>query len=277
MKTAPVLRLAFGLVLMAVVLGPLMMMVWLSLNPDEANITAIIGSAKAFFPSGFSLQNYREIIADPYQPFLRYLFNTLFVAFCVICLGVLVNSAAAFALAWGHGRYRSWVMALIIAVFVIPGEGLTIPLILMVSRWGWLDTYQVQIVPFIASAFSIFLFYQFFTKLPAELIEAARIDGASLFTTYLKIGLPLSKPVIATTAILGFLDIWNSYLWPSMVTRGVEFRPLSVAMAAFFGNQQSYWGNITAFAVLMALPVIVVFLIFQRWFVASVVGSGVKG
>ncbi|WP_019012299.1 carbohydrate ABC transporter permease [Deinococcus aquatilis] len=272
-----VFRLLLGVLLTVLVLGPLMMMLSVSLNPDEAAISGMLGTAKAFFPSTFSLENYREVITDPYQPFLRYLFNTLLVTICTVGLGVLVNSAAAFALAWGYGSYRKLYVALIIALFVIPGEGLLIPLILMVSRLGWLDSYQVQIIPFIASSFSIFLFYQFFSKLPPELIEAARIDGAKLSTILFKIGLPLSKPVIATTAILGFLDVWNSYLWPSMVTRGVEFRPLSVAMAAFFNSQQSYWGNVTAFAVLMALPVIIVFLIFQRWFVASVVGSGVKG
>lgn len=271
------MRLLLGVLLTLLVLGPLMMMLSVSLNPDEAAINSLLGTARAFVPTAFSLQNYQEVINDPYQPFLRYLFNTLLVTVCTVGLGVLVNASAAFALAWGHGAYRKLYLALIIAVFVIPGEGLLIPLILMVSRLGWLDSYQVQIVPFIASAFSIFLFYQFFSKLPAELIEAARIDGAHLPTIFFRIGLPLSKPVIATTAILGFLDVWNSYLWPSMVTRGVEFRPLSVAMAAFFSSQQSYWGNVTAFAVLMALPVIIVFLIFQRWFVASVVGSGVKG
>ncbi|AZI44347.1 carbohydrate ABC transporter permease [Deinococcus psychrotolerans] len=270
-------RMILGVLLTLLILGPLMMMISISLNPDEAAINAILGTAKAFIPTALSLQNYKEVITDPYQPFMRYLFNTLFVTICTVGLGVLVNSSAAFALAWGHGTYRKFYLAVIIAVFVIPGEGLLIPLILMMSRLGWLDSYQVQIVPFIASAFSIFLFYQFFSKIPAELIEAARIDGAHLPTIFLKIALPLSKPVIATTAILGFLDVWNSYLWPSMVTRGVEYRPLSVAMAAFFGSQQSYWGNVSAFAVLMALPVIIVFLIFQRWFVASVIGSGVKG
>jgi multiple sugar transport system permease protein len=145
------------------------------------------------------------------------------------------------------------------------------------SRIGWVDSYQVQILPFIANAFAIFLFYQFFSGMPRELIEAAKIDGAGLLQVFFRIGLPLSMPVVSTLAILGFLDAWNSYLWPMMVTRGPEYRPLSVAMAAYFTSQQAFWGNVMAFAVLMTLPVLIVYLIFQRWFVASVMSSGVKG
>jgi len=270
-------RLFLGLLLALAVLGPLSMMFTISLNPDEQDILVSMGSLRAFVPQVFSLENYREILADPYQPFGRYLLNTLVVVLGIVGTGVLVNSAAAFVLAWGHGSYRRWYLAVIIAVFVIPFESLTIPLLLIVSRLGWIDSYQAQIVPFVAAPFSIFLFYQFFSKLPRELIEAARIDGARPLQIYFRIALPLSTPVIATVAILGFLEAWNSYLWPLMVTRGIEFRPLGVAMAAYFGTQQAYWGNIMAFAVLMSLPVIVVFLLFQRWFVASVVGSSVKG
>lgn len=276
-KALKVVRFLLAVLLAVVVLGPLAMMFTLSLNPNEADIQVSMGSLRAFIPQVFSLENYRQILQDPYQPFLRYLLNTLIIVLGIVGIGIFVNSAAAFALAWGVGRYRKTYLALIIAVFVIPAESLMIPLLLIVSRLGWIDTYQAQIVPFIVSAFAIFLFYQFFTKIPAEIIEAARIDGARLPQIYARIALPLSTPVISTVAILGFLDAWNSYLWPLMVTRGTEYRPLGVAMAAYFGTTQAYWGNIMAFAVLMSLPVILLFLVFQRWFVASVVGSGVKG
>ncbi|MER3483005.1 MAG: sugar ABC transporter permease [Meiothermus sp.] len=271
------LRLLLALVLTVIVLGPVSMMFTLSLNPDEQDILVSMGSLRSFIPEVFSLQNYREILSDPFESITRYFLNTLIVVVGIVGTGILVNSAAAFVLAWGQGDYRKWYLAVIIAIFVIPFESLTLPLLLIVGRLGWIDSYQAQIVPFIASSFSIFLFYQFFSKLPKELIEAARIDGASPFQIYFRIALPLSTPIIATVAILGFLDTWNSYLWPLMVTRGTEFRPLGVAMAAYFGTKQAYWGNIMAFAVLMSLPVALVFLAFQRWFVASVVGSSVKG
>lgn len=272
-----IVRTLLALLLAVIVLGPLAMMLTLSLNPSETDIQASMGTLRGFIPHVVSLENYRQILQDPYQPFARYLLNTLVVVVGIVGLGIFVNSAAAFALAWGVGGYRKIYLAVLIAVFVIPAESLMIPLLLVVSRLGWIDSYQAQIVPFIASAFAIFLFYQFFSKIPPEIIEAARIDGARLPQIYARIALPLSTPVISTVAILGFLDAWNSYLWPLLVTRGTEFRPLGVAMAAYFGTTQAYWGNIMAFAVLMSLPVILVFLLFQRWFVASVVGSGVKG
>lgn len=272
-----VTRILLAIVLVLVVIGPLSMMFTVSLNPSEEQIQISLGSLRAFVPFVASTENYQQVLGDPFQPFLRYLINTVIVVVGIVGLGVIVNSAAAFALAWGEGRYRKFYLGLIIAIYVIPGESLLLPLLLIVSRLGWVDSYQVQIVPFIANVFAIFLFYQFFSKMPKEIIEAARIDGARPIQIFLRIALPLSLPIIATIAILGFLDAWNSYLWPLMVTRGTEFRPLGVAMASYFSGQQAYWGNIMAFAVLMTLPVLIVFLIFQRWFVASVMGSGVKG
>lgn len=270
-------RVILALILVLVVLGPLAMMFTVSLNPSEEQIQISLGSLRAFVPFVVSGENYQQVLNDPFQPFPRYFLNTVIVVVGIVGLGIVVNSSAAFALAWGKGKYRKFYLGLIIAIYVIPGESLLLPLLLIVSRLGWVDSYQVQIVPFIANVFAIFLFYQFFSKMPREIIEAARIDGARPFQIFLRIALPLSLPIVATVAILGFLEGWNSYLWPLMVTRGTEFRPLGVAMATYFGSQQAYWGNIMAFAVLMTLPVLVVFLIFQRWFVASVMGSGVKG
>lgn len=259
------------------VLGPLSMMVTVSLNPSEEQILVTLGTLKAFIPHVVSFENYREILADPSQPFPRFLFNTLFIVVVTVGLSIVVNSSAAFALAWGRGGYRKYFLAMIIAIFVIPMESIVMPLLLIVSRLGWVDSYHVQIIPFIAHPFSIFLFYQFFSRLPHELIEAARLDGASFFQIFFRIALPLCTPVMATVAILQFLEFWNSYLWPAMVTRGTEYRPLAVAMAAYFSSRQAFWGNIMAFAVLMSVPVMVVFLIFQKWFVRSLVGSSVKG
>jgi len=274
---ARIAPLVAALLLSIVVLVPLSMMFTISLNPDEARIQITLGTVEAFIPHVASLENYREVLTDPHQPFLRFLFNTLVITVGIVGFGIVVNAAAAFALAWGSGPYRKAFIGAVIAIYVIPGESLVLPLLLMMSRIGWVDSYQVQIVPFIANAFAIFLFYQFFTSMPRELIEAARIDGAGLVQVFARIALPLSKPVVSTVAILGFLDAWNSYLWPMMVTRGPEYRPLAVAMAAYFTSQQAFWGNVMAFAVLATLPVLVVYLIFQRWFVASVMGSSVKG
>jgi len=131
-------------------------------------------------------------------------------------------------------------------------------------------------VPFIANAFSIFLFAQYFSTIPASLDEAARIDGASWFTVYRRIIVPLSGPAFATVAILTFLPAWNQYLWPLMVVQKEGLRPVMVGMQYFF-QLNTAWGEVMAYTSLITLPVLIVFLVFQRAFVSSIAASGVKG
>ena len=267
----------FALVLALGVLLPLLMMVTISLNPNEQDIMVSMGSIRSFIPQIFSLQNYVDVWTDPVHPFARYLATTALITFSTLVLSILFNSMAAFVLAQGTLPIRKPVMILILATLAVPGESLVLPQLMMAGWAGQIDSYQVQIVPGVANAMAIFLFYQFFSRLPKELIEAARIDGFSFFQIYRHVAMPLSKPVISAIAVLQFLEIWNAYLWPVMVTRGPEYRPLSVAMSAYFGTNQAAWGNIMAFAVSMAVPVILFFLILQRQFIASVMSSGVKG
>ena len=272
-----VLPLLFAGILALGVLLPLLMMVTISLNPNEQDIMVSMGSIRSFIPQVFSLENYVEVWTDPVHPFPRYLGNTLLITASTLLLSILFNSMAAFVLAQGTLKVRKLVMILILATLAVPGESLVLPQLMLASWGGLIDSYQVQIIPGVANAMSIFLFYQFFSRLPKELIEAARIDGFSFFQIYRYVAMPLSKPVISAIAVLQFLEIWNAYLWPVMVTRGPEYRPLSVAMSAYFGTNQASWGNIMAFAVSMAVPVILFFLIMQRQFIASVMSSGVKG
>lgn len=272
-----VLPLLFAGILALGVLLPLLMMVTISLNPNEQDIMVSMGSIRSFIPQVFSLENYVQVWTDPVHPFPRYLWNTLLITGSTLLLSILLNSMAAFVLAQGTLKVRKLVMILILATLAVPGESLVLPQLMLASWAGLIDSYQVQIIPGVANAMSIFLFYQFFSRLPKELIEAARIDGFSFFQIYRHVAMPLSKPVISAIAVLQFLEIWNAYLWPVMVTRGPEYRPLSVAMSAYFGTNQAAWGNIMAFAVSMAIPVILFFLIMQRQFIASVMSSGVKG
>jgi multiple sugar transport system permease protein len=272
-----VLPLLFAGILALGVLLPLLMMVTISLNPNEQDIMVSMGSIRSFIPQVFSLENYVQVWTDPVHPFSRYLWNTLLITGSTLLLSILFNSMAAFVLAQGTLKVRKLVMILILATLAVPGESLVLPQLMLASWAGLIDSYQVQIIPGVANAMSIFLFYQFFSRLPKELIEAARIDGFSFFQIYRYVAMPLSKPVISAIAVLQFLEIWNAYLWPVMVTRGPEYRPLSVAMSAYFGTNQAAWGNIMAFAVSMAIPVILFFLVMQRQFIASVMSSGVKG
>ena len=168
-------------------------------------------------------------------------------------------------------------MTIVQAVMIIPIEAIAVPLFYLVSLFGWRDTYLVQILPFIANAFSIYLFYTYFIGMPRELEEAARIDGAGVLRTFFSVILPNARAVFASVAILTFLTQWGAFLWPLMVTSSESVRPLPLAIATFHGLPPLQWGDIFAFGMMMVLPVLLIFLLFQPWFVRGVAASGVKG
>ncbi len=255
-------------------LFPLIYMITTSLNPDEMDIIKTMGSLKAFIPHTISLKNYGDVFER--MPFARFMLNSLIVVSSTVILGLLVNSMAAFALARFSWKGRGLVLGFIVALMIIPFEAIAIPLLLMVNRFGWLDSYHVQIIPFIVNPFYLFLFYQFFIGLPKELEESALIDGAGWFKIYWNISVPLSKPIFASVAILHFLQHWGFFLWPLMVTRGYEYRPLPVAMQVFFGQYPRNWGDIMAFAAMMTIPVILLFVFLQKQYVNTVKTAGIK-
>lgn len=257
-------------------LFPIVFMLVSSIKVNETQVMSDMSSLFAFVPRGeIGLQNYRDVFAA--MAFGRFMFNSVFIVGTMVTAGLIVNSLMAYALARLHFRGRSLLLGIIVALIIIPFEAVAVPLLLIVNRFGWLDSYHVQIIPFIADAFSIFLFYQFFISLPKDLEDAARVDGASLLRIYWDIILPLSRPVFATVAILQFLTHWGDFLWPLMVTRGEAYRPLPIAMQQFFTIDPKVWGDIMAFAAMITIPVLIVFLLFQRWFMQSVATSGVKG
>ncbi|KQV44074.1 MULTISPECIES: carbohydrate ABC transporter permease [unclassified Rhizobium] len=200
-------------------------------------------------------------------------------------LSVFVNSLAAFALARMDWTGRKLVLTLVIVLLVVPFEAVAIPRLFVVNNlpWlgfsgglhiegTWLNSLHVQILPFGADAFSIFLFYQFFLDIPMDFDEAAKIDGATPFQIYRLIVMPLFKPVIASVAILQFQARWNDYLWPVIAVPGETYRPLTVGITTFY-TQNPNWGQNLAYAAMITLPVLVVFILFQRWFIQSVVSA----
>jgi multiple sugar transport system permease protein len=255
---------------------PIVFMLVTSIKTNEDQVLHDISGLQAFVPSGqVGVQNYSNVFQE--TAFGRYMFNSVLIVGLIVILGLFFNSMAAYALARLRWKGRRLVLSIVIALIIIPFEAVAIPLLLEVNSFGWIDSYHVQIIPFIGDAFSIFLFYQFFIGLPKDLEEAARVDGAGYFRIYWNIVVPLSRPVFATVAILQFLLHWGDYLWPLMVTRGIEHRPLMIGMQQFFGQYPRIWGNIMAFASMITIPVLIVFLLFQKWFVQSVASSGVKG
>lgn len=274
--------------LAALFLFPILFMFVSSLKPDQ-QIFGDLSSIAAFLPIGnISMDNYSAVFDR--VPAARFLVNSIGISAITVLAGILVNSLAAFALSRMRVRGKTVILTLIIATLIVPFETLALPLVWWVNQLpsfeltemgfmfskGWIDTYQVQIVPFVANAFSIYLFHQYFESIPKELDEAARMDGAGWFRIYRQVVMPLSGPAIATVAILTFLPAWNSYLWPLMVVQTEELRPVMVGVQYFFQLNVS-WGEVMAYSTLITLPVVALFIAFQRSFVNSIASSGVKG
>lgn len=255
-------------------IAPILFMIVGSLKPDEL-VLVESGTIKAFIPDRISFQNYRDVFER--VNFSRFFLNSLLINSLIVLSGLLVNSMAAYAFARMQWRGRDLLFAVVLALMIIPFEAIAVPLFFQITLMGWRNTYIAQIIPFIANAFSIYLFYTFFIDLPKELEEAARVDGASTWRIFWEIIVPISQPVFATVAILTFLTQWGSFLWPVMVTVGENVRPLPVAIAEFQTLPPLQWGDIMAFGVMMVAPILGIFLLFQKWFVKGVAASGIKG
>lgn len=272
-------------VLLCLVFGlPLLFMIVSSFKPD-AQIFSDLDGIGAFLPVGdLSLDNYTGVFGR--VPFATFMLNSILISVVTVVLGVIVNSMAAFALARIKFRGSGVILGVILATLIVPFETLALPLLWWSNKlpfWGpngfeegWLDTYQVQIIPFIANAFSIFLFYQYFDSIPKELDEAATVDGAGWFRIYRSIVMPLAGPAVATVAILTFLPTWNQYLWPLMAVQSEELRPVMVGID-YFKQLSVSWGQIMAYATMITVPVLMLFVAFQRAFINSIASSGVKG
>jgi multiple sugar transport system permease protein len=276
------------LILVFFFIFPLVFMIVSSFKSSNVQIFSDLRSLRAFLPVGeLTMDNFRRVFEDSNFP--RYLVNSLSISAVTIALALTVNSMAAYSLSRLKWRGQKLILSLIIATLIIPGVATIMPLLLLVSRLpslsfeggvslarGWLDTYHVQIIPFIASAFSIFLFYQFFQDIPKELDEAALVDGASRFQIFYRIIVPISGPVFASVAILTFIASWNAFLWPIMTIQSDELRPVMVGLQFFF-QRDVQWGEVMAYTTLITLPVLVFFFAFQSAFVKSIATSGIKG
>lgn len=254
--------------------SPVLLMLAGSFKPDE-RVLVEAGGWTALWPAGGDWSNYREVFTR--VPFARFLLNSLWITAWVVGAGLLVNSLAGYALARLRFPGRRTLLMLVLAVMIVPLEAIAVPLFYQASILGWRDSYSVQILPFVANAFSVYLFYTWFRALPPSLERAAYMDGAGPWRTYFAIVVPNSRPVFAAVAVLTFLTQWGSYLWPLLVTTGEGVRPLPLAVASFFTLPPLQWGDILAFGVMMVAPVMLLFLLFESWFVRGVATAGQKG
>jgi multiple sugar transport system permease protein len=210
-------------------------------------------------------------------PVTRFYFNSLFIATVTTLSQLFFCSLAGFAFAKYKFRGREILFTLVLATGMIPFMAIVIPLFIVVRDLGWLDSYTGLIIPSLVSPFGIFLMRQFISGMPDELLDAARIDGAREIGIYFRIVLPLIKPALATLAIFAFLASWDSFLWPLVVVNRTELYPLTLGLGKFQGEHFTVWNELMAVAFISVLPSLIVFILFQRYFVKGIVLSGIKG
>jgi multiple sugar transport system permease protein len=210
-------------------------------------------------------------------PWLHYFTNSIFIAACTIVLSLLTSLLAGYAFGTMNFPGKRLLFLAILGLIMIPGEATLIPSYLIVSALNWLDTYQVQIIPFAVSISGIFLLRQFFLTLPTSLWEAAQLDGCSRFMFLWRIAAPLARPALAVIALQVFIGSWNAFLWPYLVTSTPDLRPVEVGLQSFFGSEGTDTTSLAAAAAFTTLPVLVVFLIAQKQFIEGISVGSTKG
>lgn len=259
-----------GLILSCLMLAPIWIMMTSSLKPLEDIFNM------QFFPGlrSITLQNYMDVFK---LPFGKYTLNTIFTTVTITVMSLFFHSMAAFALAKLRFPGKSAVFILILSTLMIPFSVIMIPLFLIITSMGLINTYAAIILPAIPNAFGIFLFRQFMVGVPNELLESAKIDGASYFRIYYRIMLPLTKPIMMTLAIVLFLWNWNNYVWPLIVAQDSSLWLLQIAIANLKGQYTADWNKILAASFLVSVPPIVLFALLQKYVVDGIKMTGVKG
>lgn len=260
---------ALLLLFSTIMLAPFGVMLVVSLVPNAAFL------ARDFSLANFSLNNYFRTFEV--APFGRYYLNSIVVSVSVTTLQILISSLAAFAFARLRFRGREALFLFYLATLMIPFPVTLIPNFLIIKNLGWYDTYLALIVPGLFSVFSTFLLRQYYRGIPLDFDEAARMDGASSLRIWWQIIVPLSGPVLATLAIFVFQGVWNDFLWPLVVTTSEQMRTIPVGLAAFVGQYATAWDLLMAGSVIALLPVLVVYVIGQKWFVQGIALSGMGG
>lgn len=254
------------------VILPLLWMLSTSLKPKSQWFSQTI----YWIPKTITLDNYRTLLANPSTPIVRWFFNSLLIATLSTVLVLALDSLAAYAYARMEFRGRKLLFAVLLATLFMPGIMFLIPNFLTIYQLGLLNSYAGVILPGLAGVFGVFFLRQFFENIPRELEEAAEIDGASKFQTFYKIVLPLSKPALATLGILTFLASWNDFLWPLLILRDRKLQTLPPGLSTLQGAYTSEYGLMMAGAVVVAVPVLILYLALQRFIVQSVASTGLK-
>ena len=220
------------------------------------------------------LDNY--LFALKAQPFYRFFLNTIFVTITVTTVSLFFASLAAYAFAFFNFPFKNALFMMMLGTMMLPQQALLIPNYIFLSKLGWVNTYMALIVPWLASAYSVFFLRQFFLQLPKDLFEAATIDGCTRFQFYYKVVLPLSIPSMVTLGIFSFLANWNSFVWPLIVTNDTSLRVIQVGLSYFSSEAGTRWGPLMAASTMTILPLVIGYFIAQKQFVESQATTGMK-
>ena len=267
---------AILLVMSLFFLFPVVWMLANSFKPDAA-ITADMNTAAAFIPpmpGGGFFENYISILTN--TNFLRYMANTLFYAAILIVCGVVVNGLAGYALAKIQFPFRERWVLLILLLQIVPMETILTIHFLMIAKVGLLNTVVGYILPMIVNPFNIFLFRQVFMNLADDVYEAAQLDFCSPLKYFFTMVLPMSKTVVATVSVFTFLNVWNDYLWPSLVFTSSNLLTAQIGLNSITSNENTTMGQTLAVITMVTIPVIIIYSLFSKQIVEGVTSTGSK-
>ncbi|MBS4220889.1 carbohydrate ABC transporter permease [Bacillus sp. FJAT-49711] len=261
------------------ILGSLLILspVWWMISTSLKDMKEVMVYPPTLFPKEFHWENYKKVLNA--APFIGYGANTLIITSISVIGSVLSNTFIAYGFSKIRFKGRNVLFAIVLATMMIPGFVMLIPQYIIFSKLGWLNTWLPLTVPsFFGSAFFIFLIRQFFLTIPNELIEAAKIDGANHFYIWSRLMIPLTKPVIATVAIFSFNGAWNDFLGPLLYINDPAFYTLQLGLQVFKGHTNTQWNLLMGGSLLVLLPVIILFFLFQRYFIEGMnITAGTKG
>ncbi len=255
---------------------PLIWMVVCSFKVD-AQIFKDISSLRAFIPSfnsGDVFFNYKEVVEK--LPLLQAMFHSFCYIAVLILLGLVVNSMAGYAFARLKFPHKELIFSLILAVMIIPTQTVMLPQFSIIFKMGLANSYLALILPAIANPMYIFLFRQNFMGIPESIEEAAKLDGASAVRTFFQLIVPLAKPIYATVMILQFILYWNDFVWPVMVISDRSKQTVQMALSSLFSIKPVNYGNVMAGLTIVTIPVLILFLFMQKYYVAGIASSGAK-
>ncbi|MGG3570891.1 carbohydrate ABC transporter permease [Bacillus gobiensis] len=227
-------------------------------------------------PVEWTLQNYIDVIFDEQNPIFLFIGNTLFVTIIVTILVLFINSMAAFAFAKLEFPFKNVIFVCFMSAMIIPGEVTLVPNYLLMNDLGWINDYKALIFPSLVHVFGIFLLRQFFSEIPKDMIEAARLDGASWFRIYWNIILPSAVPALITLGIITFLANWDAYFWPLIVINDEPKQLIQVAIANYSSLAGSEWAKILAANTISTIPIIIAFLFLQKYYIRGISMTGMK-